>query len=146
MTKETDANRDDLGRFVTGHTAALKHGGEGALLRLRDGQPFDGLALQEYQAVLGELGVDLDRLAGVDRVRLQRAARFEAVARLFDAAAMHAASVGDLEKWERYQRRAGWIGSKSFAALGDLRGIVAGSEALIIDALTAAKDARGSDE
>jgi hypothetical protein len=137
MTHETDQNHDDKGRFTTGNQAALTHGGEAALSRIQKGEPFNGVALAAYQGVLDELGVNLDALAGVDKVRVKRAARFEAVARLFDAAAMMAASVGDLESWERFERRAGWIGSKAFSALGDVRPAVSSNEALDYEAFLA---------
>jgi hypothetical protein len=123
--------------------ANLRHGGEGALVRLKQGKPFDGLALAVYQDVLDELGIDLDRLTGIDRVRLERAARFEAVARLFDAAGEAAASIGDLAAWERYQQRAGWIGGKAFAAFSDLRPLAVAGDGLVLDAIQAAKEAGG---
>jgi hypothetical protein len=116
-------NRDKSGRFVEGNTVTLQHGGEAAIKRLQHNEPFDGLALETYEQVLDELAIDLDLLSGIDRVRVQRAVRFEAVARLFDVAALAAAAAGDLPKWEQYQRRSGWIGSKAFNALGQIRDI-----------------------
>jgi hypothetical protein len=101
------------------------------------------LARAAYDNVLEERGVNLDRLTGIERVRVKRAARFEAVARLFETAAMAAASAGDLERWENYQKRAGWIGSKSFKALGDIRADLATDEGTLIDAMEAARLARG---
>jgi len=127
-------------------TAALRHGGEAAIKRLQHGEPFDGLALEAYQGVLEELGIDLDKLTGVDRVRVRRAARFEAVARLFDGAALAAAAAGDLERWERYQRRSGWIGDKGFRAFGEVRGLVTAGDGLIVDAIAAADAAMGVDD
>jgi hypothetical protein len=121
--------------------AAVKHGGEAAIKRLQTGEPFDGLARAAYENVLAELGVNLDRLTGIEQVRVKRAARFEAVARLFDVAALAAAAAGDVEAWERYNRRSGWIGSKAFRALGELRADLAEDEATIIDALDAAREA-----
>jgi hypothetical protein len=135
------ADRDDNGRFAEGHKVSRKHGGEKAIKRLQNGEPFDGLAKAAYDNVLAEMGVNLDRLTGLERVRVKRAARFEAVARLFDVAALAAAAAGDLETWERFQQRSGWIGSKAFKALGDVRADVAADEATIIDALAAAKEA-----
>lgn len=120
----TDRNRDEQGRFIDGHKASLTaYGSEAALKRIQRDEPFDGLALETYERVLDELAINLDLLSGIDRVRVQRAARFEAVARLFDVAALAAAAAGDLPKWEQYQRRSGWIGSKAFNALGQIRDV-----------------------
>jgi hypothetical protein len=137
MSEGTNQGRDDQGRFTESHSISTKHGGESALKRIQKGEPFNGAAQAAYQGVLDEIGVNLDALAGIDRVRVKRAARFEAVARLFEAAAMHAASVGDLESWERFERRAGWIGSKAFNALGDVRPVVGAGDALDYEAFLA---------
>jgi hypothetical protein len=120
--------------------AALTHGGEAAIKRLQNGEPFDGLALAAYEGVLDELGVDLDALTGLDRVRVKRAARFEAVARLFDGAALAAAAAGELDRWERYQQRAGWIGGRAFKALTELRETARGDGALDYERILAEKN------
>lgn len=131
------------GSFKAGNIAALKHGAEGALRNLQKDEPFGLVAQAVYVEVLDELGVDLGRLTGIDQVRVKRAARFETVARLFDSAALGAASAGELDRWERYQQRSGWIGSKAFAALTALRDLVIdGSSGLIIDAVQAAQEAQ----
>lgn len=112
--------RDEHGRFVKGNQISKKHGASIALKKLERGEPFDGLALETYKGVLTDLDINLDNLSGIERVRTIRAARFETVARLFDGAAQGAAACGDLERWELYQRRSGWIGSKGFSALGEV--------------------------
>lgn len=123
--------RNADGTFAPGHLVNERHGAEGAVIRIQKGEPFDGLAQRAYEGVLAELGVDLDRLSGIDRVRVKRAARFEAVARLFDVAALAAAASGDVDRWERYQQRGGWIGGKSFSALTEIRKLVPGGSGVL---------------
>ena len=135
--------RDERGRFAPGQSGNLRHGGEAAVKALQHGQPFDGLALESYEGVLGELGIDLDKLTGIDRVLLQRAARLEAAARLFDVAGLAAAASGDLDRWERMQQRMGWIGGKSaaqFEKLRDLSGNGTTLEGLLSEPVEAGSD------
>lgn len=112
--------RHEPSEFKKGNQAAIKHGGRGAQARIRKGEPFIGLALEVLEGVLAETGVGLEDLSGVEAILVKRAARFEATARMFDAAAESAASEGDIDRWERYQQRSGWIGSKAYHALADL--------------------------
>lgn len=113
--------RNKKDEFQPGNTAALKHGGEGALVRLRTGEPFIGLAREVLDGVLADLGVNLDVLTGIEGVLVRRAARFEAAARMFDHAADAAACEGNLDRWEKFQQRSGWIGGRAFGALGDVK-------------------------
>jgi hypothetical protein len=116
------------------------HGGEAALVALRDGKPFSSLAHQTFLAVLDEMGIDLDSLPGLDRVALRRFARVEAAARLFDMAAMGAAEAGDLDKWERYMKRSGWLSGKVLTAVKDIRAALAADPGIIDAALAAVRD------
>ena len=108
--------------FAVGNQANTKHGGSGALARIHSGESFLGIAQECYLELIEELGINLDTLSGVERVRFIRAARFETAARLYDNAALAAAAKGDLAAWDGYNRRSGWIGSKGFAALGEFAG------------------------
>jgi hypothetical protein len=120
---------------------ATVYGGAGAVKRIRQGKPFIGLAREVLSDVLAELGIDLEALDGVEGMLVKRAARFEATARMFDAAADSAAADGELDRWERYQQRAGWIGSKAFSALSDVRAMLAErADGVIQDAIEVAGD------
>lgn len=110
--------------FKLDNQANVRHGGEGALVRLRKGEPFIGLAREVLEGVLVEVGISLDDLAGIESILVKRAARFEATARMFDHAADAAAVKGDLDRWERYQQRSGWIGSRAFNALDEVRAML----------------------
>jgi hypothetical protein len=124
-----------------GNQRNLIHGGEGALVRIHEGKPFIGLAREVLSDVLAELGISLEALSGVEGMLVKRAARFEATARMFDAAADSAAAEGELDRWERYQQRSGWIGSKAFNALGDVKTMLSErTDGVIQDAIEVADD------
>jgi hypothetical protein len=124
-----------------GNQRAVTHGGAGAVKRIKQGKPFIGLAREVLSDVLAELGISLDSLSGVEGMLVKRAARFEATARMFDAAADSAAAEGELDRWEKYQRRSGWIGSKAFNALGDVKTMLSErTSGVIQDAIEVAGD------
>lgn len=114
-------------------------------MRLRKGEPFIGLALEVLEGVLTDIAVPLDTLTGLERVLVERAARFEATARLFDAAACGAAEVGDLDRWEKYQQRAGWIGGKAFSALLEVKKLLAARDAGTLEMLLSQEANGGPD-
>lgn len=124
---------------------ALTHGGEASIKRLASGQPFLGVALAAYEGVLAEMGVALDTLSGIEGVLVKRAARFEATARLFDAAAAGAAEAGDLDRWERYQQRMGWIGNRAFGALSEVRKLLAQRDVHTLEVLLSQEVEDGQD-
>lgn len=134
-------NRNAAGahRGAAGNQSALIHGGEGAIVRLRQGQEFLGVALEVQRQTVADSGVDLDALSGIERMLTERGLRFEAVARLFDLAALSAAESGDLDRWEKYQQRAGWIGSKSFAALLEVKKLLAARDAGTLEMMLSKK-------
>jgi len=137
------ADRRSDGTFAPGNQLARKHGAEKALKALQKGEAFDKHAQEVYELVISELAVPMRGLTGIDQVRVKRAARFEAVARMFDVAAMAAASQGKVEDWERFQQRSGWIGSKAFTALTEIGKAVASSAVLDYeDVLAAAREAK----
>lgn len=124
------------------NTRNEKHGGEGALSRLRSGQPFISLALEKYETILARWGytdkqLEKDGLAG-DIIR--ETARQQTVTELLHAAALGAAELGDLEKWENYVKRWGWRSDKSLAAMRNLRELlVTEGDTLILDAIESAE-------
>ena len=143
---DREIERRPDGTYAPGVSGNARHYGESAIRRIRNGEPFDGLALQALEGVVGELGIDLSKLTGIDAVLLQRAARLEAAARLFDGAAMAAAAAGDLDAWERYQQRMGWIGGKSAAQLEKLRDLAEPSSGILEAALRDAREIGDGDD
>lgn len=119
---------------------AQVHGGESAIIALRDGKPFSHLAHQTFLSVLDEMGIDLDALPGIDRIVVKRLARLEAAARCFDAAALAAAEQGDVDRWERMQQRAGWLGGKVLSGAKDIKAALAADPGIIDAALAAVRD------
>lgn len=101
---------------------AERHGGEGAVRALREGRPFSGTAQRIYLEVIDELGIDFDALPPIDRVVLKRLAKMEAAARCFDGAALGAAEQGNIDAWEKYQRRAAYLGNSFLRGIKDSRG------------------------
>jgi hypothetical protein len=83
---------------------ALKHGGEGAIKRIREGLPFIGVAAEEEQRVLAEFE-EIGRL----EMEKQTAIRLQTAQNLFWTAIQRAAQDGDLIALEKACARFGWM-------------------------------------
>jgi hypothetical protein len=95
---------------------AIKHGAEGALRRVTAGQPLIGIAKDMQDEV-----EDAYQLQGIEAIILEGAIGLETVARLFKNAVMAAAEKGDLDTFERYCQRYGWLQSKALLAWGQVQ-------------------------
>ena len=118
-------------------SAATKFGGEAAIKSLQKGEPFIGLAREVYLETLAATGIDLDALSGIDRMLVERTLQFESATRMFDNAAMAAASEGDIQSYERYLQRSGWLGNRSFNALLKVKELLSANNSMTIDGLLA---------
>jgi hypothetical protein len=92
-------------------------GAEGALKRYGQGQPFIGAAL----AAEREAQEAIKRPGGLDDLLEQNAARLQAISNLYFEAMTYQAAQGDLEKFDQYAARYGWLTSKTILALAELR-------------------------
>lgn len=92
-------------------------GAEGALKRYGQGQPFIGQAL----AAEREATEAIKRPGGLDDLLEQNAARLQAISNLYFEAMTYQAAQGDLEKFDQYAARYGWLTSKTILALAELR-------------------------
>ena len=136
-------DRDERGRLLPGNsisgTANLKHGGEGAVARIRDGDKFIGLARKAELAVYDELSE-----GGRYCLLVRNAARFQAAADLFWGALMGAAEDGNLGQFHGYVKTWGWLNGAANRAWREVREEEAGQDGgLMIDAFDAAKEAHG---
>ena len=92
-------------------------GAEGALKRYGQGQPFIGAALAaEHEATEA-----IRRPGGLDDLLETNAARLQAICSLYYEAMQYQAAQGDLEKFDQYAARYGWLTSKTILALAELR-------------------------
>jgi hypothetical protein len=92
-------------------------GAEGALKRYGQGEPFIGAALAaEHEAIEA-----IKRPGGLDDLLEQNAARLQAISNLYFEAMSYQAAQGDLEKFDQYAARYGWLTSKTILALAELR-------------------------
>jgi hypothetical protein len=92
-------------------------GAEGALKRYGQGTPFIGAAL----AAEHEAQEAIKRPGGLDDLLEQNAARLQAISSLYYEAMTYQAAQGDLEKFDQYAARYGWLTSKTILALAELR-------------------------
>jgi hypothetical protein len=98
MTKENNQN-------------ATKYGGEGAIKRISSGKPFIGMAKDEQKAVETELQEKgLEEIVKVDAIRLQ------SVLNMYFFAIEKAAIDGDLESFDRFVARFGWLSGVALRA------------------------------
>lgn len=94
----------------------LKHGGEGAIKRLTSGEPFLGMALDQQHEVENRLATE-----GLDAIVETNAIRLQTTTDLFYAAILKAAQVGDIELFERYVARYGWIAGVTLRAWAQVK-------------------------
>jgi hypothetical protein len=92
-----------------GKQNAIKHGGDGAIKRLSDSQPFLGVAHETELTVTGELERE-----GLINVYKKRAIRLQTVADLFYQAILGATT---LEKLDSLVQRYGWLQNSALRAL-----------------------------
>jgi hypothetical protein len=92
-------------------------GAEGALKRYGQGTPFIGSAL----AAENDATESIKRPGGLDDLLEQNAARLQAISTLYYEAMMYQASQGDLDKFDQYAARYGWITSKTILALAEVK-------------------------
>ncbi len=120
-------------------------GAEGALKRYGQGQPFIGAALAaEHEATEA-----IRRPGGLDDLLETNAARLQAICSLYYEAMKYQAAQGDLEKFDQYAARYGWLTSKTILALAELRkNRKAGGGRLseVLDAYSRAQERTGSTE
>jgi hypothetical protein len=99
-----------------GNQNATKNGAEGALKKLNTGRALIGIAKEMQDEV-----EDAYQLEGIETIILEGAKGLETVARLFKNAVMAAAEKGDLDSFDRYAARYGWLQSKSLLAWGQVQ-------------------------
>ena len=128
---------DESGRFAQGNDASLVHGGEIAVKRLQRGEPLTGIAHELQEAVHAEIELD-----GMLAVMRRRAERHQAIADLFYGLLLGA---DDIETADKYVKRFGWLNSKAWAMLRDLRQMEESSGGDILDVAIEAAKKRGSD-
>ena len=97
-------------------TAALKHGGEAAIKRLADGQPFTAMALERQ----GQVEVELAD-SGVDAIIERNAVRLQTAADLYFDALLKAAQDGNEKLFDGYVGRFGWLTGKTLLAWAQVR-------------------------
>lgn len=102
-------------QFTEGNQAHLVHGGSAAVRDLASGAPFSGLAAQteiEIRQELADLGT-------VEMIR-REAVRLATATRLYWNAVQAAVDGQDLEQFDRYIRRYGWLASATLRAWAQL--------------------------
>jgi hypothetical protein len=99
-----------------GNQSATKHGAEGAIRRISQGQPLIGMAKDMQNEVEETLETQ-----GIDAIVRDGAIGLETAARLYKNAFLAAVEKGDLEAVDRYGARYGWIQSKALLAWGQVR-------------------------
>ena len=97
-------------------TAAVKHGGAGAIKRITTGQPFIGIAHEAEVQVQDEY-----KSMGPGALELRDAQRLQAAADLYWNAVSKAAELGDLQAIDRYIQRYGWLASLALRAWTEIR-------------------------
>lgn len=152
--KMGDNGRDELGRFTQGNdyefapgqsgnpggAALTSGGGERAIKRLADGGPLAGAALELKEQLHQEI-----EKRGLLEVMRERAERYQAIADLFYGLCL---GCQDAETLDKRVKRYGWLASKGFAMLAQLRELekARGGGGMVIDAMEAAKAARDDEQ
>jgi len=94
---------------------ALKYGGEGAVRRISTGQPFIGLAAEEQKAVINDL-----EEKGVSSIVRADAIRLQTSLNLYWSAVKKAAADGDIQDFDRYIARYGWLAGVTLRAFAQV--------------------------
>jgi hypothetical protein len=95
---------------------AQKHGGDAAIKRLQDGQPFAGLARSEELHVREQL-----ELFGRGGLVLENATRLQTAANLYWDAIVKAVEDGNLAVLDRYVARYGWLAGAALRAWAQVK-------------------------
>jgi hypothetical protein len=99
-----------------GNQTATKHGGEGAIRRISQGQPFLGIAMDAQEAVTKRLEAEgLEAIVQEDAIRLQTATD------LYYSAVLKAAQDGDTTAFDRFIARYGWIAGVTLGAWAQVK-------------------------
>jgi hypothetical protein len=133
-------NHGDRSYFIEGNQAALKHGGAGAELRVRRGEPLVGIAREAELAVYDEL-----EQGGRYALIVRNAARVQSCADLYWNAVSKAAEDQDLEMLDRYVKRFGWLSGVALRAWAQVKAeeAVDDAGAVIVDAIASAREVGG---
>jgi hypothetical protein len=99
-----------------GNQHNLKHGGEGAIRRISQGQPFLGIALDQEQAVTKRLEAE-----GLEALVQENAIRLQTATDLYYQAVLKAAQDGDTAAFDRFIARYGWIASVTLRAWAQVK-------------------------
>ena len=94
---------------------AAKYGGEGAIRRVSEGKPFIGLAKDEENSVENDL-----RDLGQSEIVKRDAIRLQTCLNLYFNAVQKAAADGDLDSFDRYVARYGWLAGVTLRAWGQV--------------------------
>ena len=103
-------------QFSEGNRAAVKHGGESAILAIREGKPFKGLAAQAERDVQADLAS-----SGRGGLVREIAVRAHTAMRLYWSAVQQAADDGDLAALDSYCARFGWLAGVASRAWREVR-------------------------
>lgn len=98
-----------------GNINAQKHGGAGAVYKIKTNQPFTGLASE----VEKQLTVDLAN-EGPTALLTKDLIRIHTAAELYWQAIMGAAEAGNMQKFEGYCKTYGWLATAGARLLGQL--------------------------
>ena len=127
-----------------GNQHNLKHGGEGAIRRISQGQPFLGVALDQEQAVTKRLEVE-----GLESIVQENAIRLQTATDLYYSAVLKAAQDGDTEAFDRFIARYGWIAGVTLRAWAQVKADRKGKGGRlseVLDAYSRAQEGMGSTE
>lgn len=95
---------------------AVKHGGEGAIRRISQGQPFLGVALDAQEAVTKRLETE-----GLESIVQENAIRLQTATDLYYSAVLKAAQDGDTAAFDRFIARYGWIAGVTLRAWAQVK-------------------------
>jgi hypothetical protein len=95
---------------------ARKYGGERAIRRISEGKPFIGLAKDEQTAVDIEL-----QAKGIEEIVKSDAIRLQSALNLYWNAVQKAAADGDLNAFDRYISRYGWLAGVTLRAWAQVK-------------------------
>jgi len=98
-------------KFEDGNQIGTKHGGEGALQRLKAGKPFLGIAAEAEKEVQIKLEND-----GIESLIVDTATKMQAIAELYYQACLKASQDGNIQAFDRYTARFGWLAGATLRA------------------------------
>ena len=116
----------------TGNQTAIKHGGEGAIRRVSQGQPFIGVALDAQHEVEKRLDTE-----GLEAIVQENAIRLQTATDLYYSAVLKAAQDGDTAAFDRFIARYGWIAGVTLRAWAQVKADRKGKGGRITEVLAA---------